>query len=291
MKEPKQIVAKRKLPWLLGVTVLVLLTFLVLLQTSNLWKTFTIETAGDTLLLYALSSLNFFAFVIYGFILLRNLTKLMRERRAFQLGAKIKTRLWLYFFAVSILPIIAMAGFSYLFMNRALERWFTSIPETVIREARRVQDQAIKSQAEKLSETVRMLAVSLDKQEFTNDDLQRIAKAGNLTRIEILSKTNKTIAFHEKPLSAEEKTEADKLLEIVRNGRLDESVLRDSRGFDAALASFSDGRKLLVIPDFYAAENVSQLVDNFRLCQAFTGCCCCHNYRFPPKIVLSILNY
>ncbi len=262
MNEPKQIAVKRKLPWLLGLTVLILLTFLVLLQTSNLWKTFTIETAGDTLLLYALSSLNFFAFVIFGFILLRNLTKLMRERRAFQLGAKIKTRLWLYFFAVSILPIIAMAGFSYLFMNRALERWFTSIPENVIREARQVQNQAIKSQAEKLSQTTQMLTVSLDKQGLTNEDLQRIAEAGNLTHIEVLSKTNKTIASYEKPLSAEEKTEVDKLLELVRNGRADEPLLRDSRGFDAALALFPDGRKLLVIPDLYAKENVSQLVDN-----------------------------
>ncbi|MEP6903819.1 MAG: ATP-binding protein [Actinomycetota bacterium] len=262
MKEPQQIAAKRKLPWLLGVTVLLLLTFLILLQSSNLWKTFTIETAGDTLLLYALSSLNFFAFVIFGFILLRNLTKLMRERRAFQLGAKIKTRLWLYFFAVSILPIIAMAGFSYLFMNRALERWFTTIPENVIREAREVQNQAIKSQAEKLSQTTQMLAVSLDKRDLTNEDLQGIAEAGNLTHIEILSKMNKTIAFYEKKLSPEEKTEADKLLELVRNGRVDEPVLLDSRGFDAALASFSDGRKLIIIPDLYAEENVSQLVDN-----------------------------
>src|SRR5688572_21779971 len=133
MSEPKPTPKKTKAPWFLGGFVLALLTFLILLQSSNLWKTFSIESADDTLLLYALSSLNFFAFVIFGFILLRNLIKLARERRALQLGAKIKTRLWLYFFAISLLPIIAMAGFSYLFMNRALERWFTQIPEDVVR--------------------------------------------------------------------------------------------------------------------------------------------------------------
>ena len=90
---------------------LVLLTVLVLLQTSNLWRDFTVETASDTLLLYALSSLNFIAFVIFGFIFLRSITKLMRERRTLQLGSKIKSRLLLYFAAVSLLPIIAMAGF------------------------------------------------------------------------------------------------------------------------------------------------------------------------------------
>jgi two-component system, NtrC family, nitrogen regulation sensor histidine kinase NtrY len=262
MNEPKQNLKKRKLPWLLGLTVLLLLTFLILLQSSNLWKTFSIDSANDTILLYALSSLNFFAFVILGFILLRNLTKLMRERRAFQLGAKIKTRLWLYFFAVSILPIVAMAGFSYLFMNRALERWFTSIPENAIRESREVQNQAVKSQAEKLSQTTQMLAVSLDKANLSNADLQKIAEAGNLTRIEILSPTNKTITFYEKNLDLNQQIEVDKLLDLVRNGLIDEPILLDSRGFDVGVASFADGRKLLVIPDLYSEENVSQLFDN-----------------------------
>lgn len=261
MSEPQKLQKKIKPPWILGAFVLVLLTFLILLQTSSLWKNFSIESVNDTLLLYALSSLNFFAFVIFGFILLRNLIKLTRERRSLALGAKIKTRLWLYFFAVSILPIVAMAGFSYLFMNRALERWFTSIPANVIVEAREVQNQAIKTQAAKLEQTAQMLAVSLDKRDFTNDDLKRIAEAGNLTHIEILSKNNKTIAFFEKKITDEQKNEVNNLLEIVRNGRTDEPVLLDSRGFDAAVASFSDGRKLLIMPDLYAEENVSQMVD------------------------------
>ena len=262
MSDAPKVPKKIKAPWILGAFVLALLTFLILLQSSNLWKTFQIESAGDTLLLYALSSLNFFAFVIFGFILLRNLIKLARERRALQLGAKIKTRLWLYFFAVSILPIVAMAGFSYLFMNRALERWFTSIPATAIQEAKKVQNQATKSQADKLSQTAEMIAVSLDKRDFTNDDLKRIAEAGNLTHIEILSKTNRTIAFYEKNISPEQKAEVDGLLEMVRGGRTEEPVLLDSRGFDAAVAPFSDGRKLVIMPDLYAEENVSQMVDN-----------------------------
>src|SRR5215203_2624710 len=205
MSEPPKVQKKVKTPWFLGLFVLALLTFLVLLQSSNLWKTFSIETAGDTLLLYALSSLNFFAFIIFGFIFLRNLIKLARERRTLQLGAKIKTRLWLYFFAVSILPIIAMAVFSYLFMNRALERWFTSIPETAIHEAKKVQNQAVKSQAEKLSETARMLAASLEPRNFSETDLHEIADAGNLTHIEILSKTNKTLALYEKKIDADQR--------------------------------------------------------------------------------------
>jgi nitrogen fixation/metabolism regulation signal transduction histidine kinase len=47
--------------------------------------------------------------------------------------------LLLYFTAISILPIFAMGLFTYLFMNRALDRWFTQIPETVAREARDIR--------------------------------------------------------------------------------------------------------------------------------------------------------
>src|SRR6185369_5242749 len=112
MQNPKTPRKRRKVPWIMGLFVLALLVLLIMLQSSNLWKSFSVETASDTLLLYGLSSLNFIAFVIFGFIFLRNVTKLVRERRALQLGSKIKTRLLLYFALISLLPIVAMAVFS-----------------------------------------------------------------------------------------------------------------------------------------------------------------------------------
>ena len=174
---------------------LISLTFLVLLQSSNLWKNLTVENASDTLLLYALSSLNFIALLIFGFIFLRSITKLARERRTFQLGAKIKTRLLLYFAAVSLLPIIAMAVFSYLFWNRAIDRWFTQIPENVIREARDVQTEGSAYQTERLNETTKMLATQLSKGDITDDDLRAISAAGNLTHIEVLSREQQNAEF------------------------------------------------------------------------------------------------
>jgi PAS domain S-box-containing protein len=119
------------------------LATLIILQSTNLWKQFTIDSSSDLILLYALSSLNFIAFVIFGFIFLRSIIKLARERRTFELGAQIKTRLLIYFFAVSLLPIIAMAAFSYLFMNRALDRWFSQIPQSVIQQARNLEQPSI----------------------------------------------------------------------------------------------------------------------------------------------------
>ena len=114
---------RRILLWGLGMTVLLLLSIIVS-QQFWLWTVIPPDTASDTLLLYALSTLNFVAFVVFSFIFVRNLLKLRRERRELQLGSKIKTRLLVYFIAISFLPIIAMAVFSYLFLNRSLEKWF-----------------------------------------------------------------------------------------------------------------------------------------------------------------------
>ncbi len=258
--QPKK---KRRIsPWVLGGLVFVLLTLLILLQTSNLWKDLSVDTTSDTLLLYALSSLNFIAFVIFGFIFLRSIIKLIRERRALQLGARIKTRLFLYFAAISLLPIMAMAGFSYLFMNRALERWFSQIPENVVRKAREVEGQTLEAQSKKLHDTAKIIVSVLEEKDFNKEDLQMVANAGNLTLVEVLSKDYKTIELAEKPLSGQHKFELDKTLTSLRAGNSNEAAFQDGKGFDAAVAEFKDGRKLLIVPDLTIDEGVSQMVDS-----------------------------
>lgn len=248
--------------WVLGAFVLVSLTVLILLQTSNLWKDFSVETASDTLLLYALSSLNFIAFVIFGFIFLRSIVKLARERKALQLGSKIKTRLLLYFAAISILPIIAMAGFSYLFMNRALERWFTQIPENVVREARDVQNGLAAEQHARLEAAARMLAASLEGRSVSADDLDRLAETGNLTRIELLADDNSVILTSRPHLNLQDRLDLEEEIALIRAGSFDDPLLRDSAGIDAAVARLSDGRRLVIIPNLGPAQSVSRMFDN-----------------------------
>jgi len=242
--------------------VLVSLSVLVLLQTSNLWKDFTVETASDTLLLYALSSLNFIAFVIFGFIFLRSITKLMRERRTLQLGSKIKTRLLLYFAAVSLLPIIAMAGFSYLFMNRALERWFAQFPEEVVIQARDVQRRAIAEEERRLNETAAIIASTLDNRSVTDRELDSIAEAGNLSRIEVLSADNQIIASGGAEKSLERHAELEAILAKIHSGESLDATFADGKGFDAAIVEIPGGRKLVVIPSARVDSGVIEMADN-----------------------------
>src|SRR3989441_10019925 len=140
-------------PWLLGGLVLFLLAIIVAQQAFNLWAVVPPDTGSDTLLLYALSSLNFAAFVVFSFILLRSVLKLRRERRERQLGSKIKTRLLVYFIALSFLPITAMAIFSNLFLNRSIEKWFNNATQSAIKEADKNQREASATEIRNLRDT------------------------------------------------------------------------------------------------------------------------------------------
>ncbi|MGI9056214.1 MAG: ATP-binding protein, partial [Pyrinomonadaceae bacterium] len=184
---------------------------------------------------------------------------LTRERRALQLGSKIKIRLLIYFCAVSLLPLIAMAVFSYLFMNRAIERWFTNIPENVVRQARDVETQAVKNQSVMLDATTQMLIVTLKNP--SQEDLNNLLISGNLTRIEITDQNGAILGFAEKQLSAEQKAELDKILEIIHQDNFSATILNDGEGFDAAAAKFADGRTLVIVPDLRNTENLGQIVD------------------------------
>src|SRR5215210_4127162 len=158
-KPPKP--RRRAAPWLFGGLTLLLLSVLVVLQLFGLWEIFTPDRASDTLLIYALSTLNFVAFFLFSFIFIRSLLKLRRERRERQLGSKIKTRLVVYFIAVSLLPITAMALFSFMFFNRSLEKWFSFFPGDVVRQARLAEDEDARQQVENLREVAQSAADSL----------------------------------------------------------------------------------------------------------------------------------
>jgi PAS domain S-box-containing protein len=239
---------RRTAPWLLGGLVLLPLSVLVALQAFGLWAVVPPDTASDTLLLYALSSLNFAAFIVFTFIFVRNLIKLRRERRERKLGSKIKTRLIVYFISVSLLPITAQAVFSYLFLNRSLEKWFYRLPEDIVKEAGKVQREAEAIQARSLQENASLLAVMLDGMpEFNHENaLVRFIESGHLSSIEILGPSGEVLLKSEAQLPAEEQKELEQALMRARLTRGADPSLADGKGFDVAIVPLSNNRLLSV---------------------------------------------
>lgn len=262
MQENKPVRRRRQVPWLLGLILFLLLLSLVLLQSSNLWQTLSVDSATDTLLLYALSSLNFIAFIIFGFIFLRSIIKLIRERRTFQLGSKIKTRLLIYFFMVSFLPIVAMAGFSYLFMNRALDRWFTQIPENVVRAPIKLQEQALSDQKARLGDTARMLTRTLEGRPVSERELQQIVQAGNLLRLQVFAADGRLLAESERSMDQRQRLELERQLRMGLDEKATPLSTSDGGGIASAEARFDDGRRLVIVTDVHSVGNVGELVSS-----------------------------
>src|SRR5258705_4483834 len=246
---PKLTRRRRILIWSLGITVLLLLSIIVS-QQLWLWTVIPPDTASDTLLLYALSTLNFVAFVVFSFIFVRNLLKLRRERRELQLGSKIKPRQLVYFIAISFLPIIAMAVFSYLFLNRSLEKWFGGFCARVVNGAKKVQREALDPQTRTLRDTASLLAVVLKPQSDVEEQatLDRVVAGGQLSAVEVVDTAGKVVAQSKGPLPASESREFEGLIEKARALKSGDDSLADGKDLDAMVVSVSETQRLIVVP-------------------------------------------
>jgi PAS domain S-box-containing protein len=249
---------------LLGGLVLFLLSVMIALQVAGLWSVLPTDTASDTLLLYALSSLNFAAFIVFAFILVRSLLKLRRERRERQLGSKIKTRLVVYFIALGLLPITAMAVFSYLFLNRSIEKWFSRLPEGVVSEAQQLQREADANQIRSLRETASMLGLLIELQPDLAGapTLDQLLQRGNLAALEIVSVDGQISARSEASLSGAERFHVDQAIELARTPQVDRKDERvgDRRNFDAVSVALSGDRSLIVVRARHIDSNLDEII-------------------------------
>lgn len=241
---------KRVFLWSLGITVLLLLAVIVSQQTW-LWTVVRPDTASDTLALYALSTLNFVAFVVFSFIFVRNLVKLRREQREKQLGSKIKTRLLIYFISISFLPITAMAVFSYLFLNRSLEKWFSPFSDEVVQEAQEVRRQSLARQNNGLRETAALLTPVLDGQSPLDRQhtLDQLTATGEMAALEIVTSDGTISTQSKTKLSPQHDEELETILNTARNspGDIGES-LADGKAFDVISVQLSNNERLLLAP-------------------------------------------
>ena len=252
---------RRILLWVLGTTVVLLLAIIVS-QQLWLWTVVRPDTPADALMLYALSTLNFVAFVVFLFIFVRNLLKLRRERKERQLGSKVKTRLLVYFISISFLPITAMAVFSYLFLNRSLEKWFNPFPDEIVQQATEVKRLTLSSQDQTLRDTASLLVLLLSKQtpEERQATMQQVVNSGQLVRIEIATKTQ--AVFYQNPnLSLEDSDQLEKLFNNARLFHGPEGLNQvDGKEFDALAVPLNQTEQLIIAPQKRASNDLTDLV-------------------------------
>ncbi len=118
--------ARQRKMWVIALGVALLLLFLLVAAQNAFRLSFlNPSTAGEIVLFTTLSVFAFLLFLTALLLLVRNALKLYADQRSRVLGARLRTRMLLGAVLLSLLPITCMFGFSYLLMNRAVERWFS----------------------------------------------------------------------------------------------------------------------------------------------------------------------
>ena len=83
------------------------------------------ETAGETLLSTGLIVLVFLLLLLLLVLLLRNILKVYAGQGSSGLGARLRSRMVLGAVLIALAPAVFMFLFSFLLMNRSLDRWFS----------------------------------------------------------------------------------------------------------------------------------------------------------------------
>jgi hypothetical protein len=117
----------------LGACFLVLLLALATLNAFNSPQLPHPANLEQIFLFTGLSVVAFLLFVVVLVLLVRNMLKLYADQRSRVMGARLRTRMLWGAVLVSLLPIVFMFAFSYLLMNRAVDRWFSQ-PVTQMRD-------------------------------------------------------------------------------------------------------------------------------------------------------------
>ncbi|MGH9822356.1 MAG: HAMP domain-containing protein, partial [Blastocatellia bacterium] len=162
---------------MVGLSAVVFLLMLPLIAQSgfNLSPLVSPDTAGQTMLLYALSTLNFLAFITLFFVLLRNILKLVRERRAGRLGSKFKARLVIQSIALSFLPVLLLFFFAFGLINRSVDRWFGEPTKQIVEDSHILEDTYFERDQAELTSVAGAIgrALTLDsRQEFKGRQFQ-----------------------------------------------------------------------------------------------------------------------
>jgi two-component system nitrogen regulation sensor histidine kinase NtrY len=121
-EEVKERKRRKRERWIILVTIGVVIG-LTVWETRMLRPDFPFSTT-QRVVLFALININIILLLLLIFLVVRNLLKLVTERRSRILGSKIRTRLVLAFVTLSLVPTILLFLIAYAFMTTGMDYWF-----------------------------------------------------------------------------------------------------------------------------------------------------------------------
>ena len=164
---------KRQL-WIYGV--LVVLTASAVFTLGSLNVPLHPDQGSTFAVFFALSTVIFCAFVVFGLILIRSLVRLATERRSGQMGSRFKVKMVLGAMGISLLPVVFMFFVSYALLNRTLISWFPRPLEVANEQSQVLLNDLEKSEFARLSDAASQ-AATRDKLDQIPADLSHAVDA------------------------------------------------------------------------------------------------------------------
>lgn len=115
---------RKRYVFLTGVALLAILSTLIVWQMSFNLGEYGPSNLDQTFVFWAVSTLVFLLAVTLGFMLFRTAVKLYLERQRNREGSRIQTKFVAGALALSMLPVVFLVAFSYVVLNRNIEKWF-----------------------------------------------------------------------------------------------------------------------------------------------------------------------
>ena len=126
--------AYRRKVWIIALGASLLVLFVALATLNAFRLSFLNPTTTQQIAVFTgLSVVAFLLFVVVLVMLVRNVLKLYADQRSSVMGTRLRTRMLWGAVLVSLVPLASMYAFSYLLMNRSVDRWFSQ-PVTGMRD-------------------------------------------------------------------------------------------------------------------------------------------------------------
>ncbi|MDH3868529.1 MAG: HAMP domain-containing protein, partial [Desulfuromonadales bacterium] len=187
---------KRRREWLIVVVIVGLVALSLRYQDQLFNLTTEIPLSGNILVL-ALINLNILLIIFCLFLVLRNIFKLVLERRRGIPGAKLRSKLVLAFVALSLIPTMLLFFVSAGFITNSIENWFNSQIEDSLKESLEVAQTYYKNSASNALYYAEQISLAIKEQKLLNEDnllvleelIHQKQKEYNLGIVEVFSST------------------------------------------------------------------------------------------------------
>lgn len=162
--------AKKKGPRLIGgIIVLLIILFFTIEFFIRETQEFS-PTAITNTLLSTLQIIVLLLFLILLFVLIRNLVKLYLERKRKVVGAHFKTKLLLFFMALSLIPTLLLFLFASDLISRNIENWFKTPIDKILNDTKSLADGFYLNSEEITFHYAQQLSKAIRQQNLINPD-------------------------------------------------------------------------------------------------------------------------